>query len=130
MVNISGLTFFKGIGLSNNEMVRNEKNVASSPMGKEEVSQQPSLEKDTFVASTKPSKGKVLSKKEQQRLKHNKQLKSETEGIKFKMVKLKFYPEDEAKMENMTVREQIEFIRRLKDEGRYTVVNPEVMDEK
>lgn len=59
-----------------------------------------------------------------------KNYKSETENLKFKKQILKFYPEDEAKMENMTVREQIEFIRRLKDEGRYTVVNPEVMDEK
>ena len=52
-----------------------------------------------------------------------KNYKSETENLKFKKQILKFYPEDEAKMENMTVREQIEFIRKLKDENRYIIID-------
>lgn len=56
--------------------------------------------------------------------------KSETENLQFKRQILKFYPEDEAKLEAMTsTREKIEYIRKLKDEGRYTVVNPEVLHE-
>ncbi len=52
-----------------------------------------------------------------------KNYKSETENLKFKKQILKFYPEDEAKMENMTVREKIEFIRKLKDENRYIIID-------
>ena len=52
-----------------------------------------------------------------------KNYKSETENLKFKKQILKFYPEDEAKMENMTIREKIEFIRKLKDENRYIIID-------
>ena len=88
------------------------------------------LDSDVFAHSAKQAKGKLLTKKEKERLEHQKLLKSETEGLKFKLVKLKFYPEDQEKMDKMSVRERIEYRRKLKEEGRYTVVNPEVMDEK
>ena len=52
-----------------------------------------------------------------------KNYKSETENLKFKKQILKFYPEDESKMENMTIREKIEFIRKLKDENRYIIID-------
>ena len=54
---------------------------------------------------------------------------SETKGLVFRKVELQFYPEDEEKMKNMTTREQIEFRRKLKDENRYIILNPEVFSE-
>ena len=54
---------------------------------------------------------------------------SESEGLVFQKVELQFYPEDEEKMKNMTTREQIEFRRKLKDENRYIILNPEVFSE-
>ncbi len=87
------------------------------------------LDSDVFAHSAKQAKGKLLTKKEKERLEHQKLLKSETEGLKFKLVKLKFYPEDQEKMDKMSVRERIEYRRKLKEEGRYTVVNPRVLEE-
>ena len=46
---------------------------------------------------------------------------SDIEGVTWS--KIKFYPEDEAVMAKMkTAREQIEYTKKLKKEGRYTIV--------
>lgn len=44
---------------------------------------------------------------------------SETKGLQFKRVPIKFYPEDEEKMKGMDIKEQIAFMRKLKAENRY-----------
>ncbi len=44
---------------------------------------------------------------------------SETKGLQFKRVPIKFYPEDEEKMKGMDIEERIEFKRKLKAENRY-----------
>lgn len=49
--------------------------------------------------------------------------KSETEGLEFKVQKIEFFTEDEKKMETMTVQEKIAYIRKLKAENRYVIVN-------
>lgn len=56
---------------------------------------------------------------------HQENLRSETEGIVFHKIKLQFYPEDEELMAKMSVREKIEYIRKLKDENRYIVLGVE-----
>ena len=48
--------------------------------------------------------------------------KSETENLEFKVQKIKFYPEDEEKMNKMSVQERIQYKRKLKAEERYTIV--------
>ena len=46
---------------------------------------------------------------------------SDIEGVTWS--EIKFYPEDEAVMAKMkTAREQIEYTKKLKKEGRYTIV--------
>ena len=54
---------------------------------------------------------------------------SETENLEIKRQILQFDPEDQEKMDKMSVRERIEYRRKLKEEGRYTVVNPRVLEE-
>lgn len=46
---------------------------------------------------------------------------SDMDNLEFKYYKLKFLPEDEEKMKNMTTREKIEFVRELKAKQRFTV---------
>lgn len=48
---------------------------------------------------------------------------SETQGLVFHCQKLQFYPEDEKLMAEMSVRERIEYRRKLKDMGRYIVLD-------
>jgi hypothetical protein len=43
--------------------------------------------------------------------------------MKFKAVKIRFFPEDIAKMENMPHEEKMEFVKRLRQEHRYTVIS-------
>lgn len=52
---------------------------------------------------------------------HKENLKSETSGLVWKVQKLKFAPEDEERMATMSTRERIEYIRKLKDENKYTI---------
>jgi len=46
---------------------------------------------------------------------------SENDNLVFKRQILKFYPEDEEKMAKMSVQDRIEYRRKLKEEGRYTI---------
>lgn len=48
---------------------------------------------------------------------------NETQGLVFHCQKLQFYPEDEKLMAEMSVRERIEYRRKLKDMGRYIVLD-------
>lgn len=50
---------------------------------------------------------------------------AQMDNLEFKRQVLKYYPEDEKKMENMTLSEKIEFLKKLKELGRYTVVSEE-----
>ena len=50
---------------------------------------------------------------------------SQMDNLEFKRQILKYFPEDEKKMENMTLSDKIEFIKELKKLGRYTVVGEE-----
>ena len=43
----------------------------------------------------------------------------ETSNLEFKRIRIQFYPEDVAKMENMTLEEKIRFKQKLKAENRY-----------
>ena len=131
MVDISGVISFRGTDIKSRQTDAPEPNVHTAPKCRGRYFLRPSLDKDVYCPSkSNLTSGGVLSKKEKQALEHQKQLESETKGMKFKMIKLKFYPEDEAKLEAMTsTREKIEYIRKLKDEDRYTVVNPEVLRE-
>ncbi len=47
---------------------------------------------------------------------------SETENLEIKRQILQFDPEDQEKMDKMSVRERIEYRRKLKEEGKYTVI--------
>ena len=44
---------------------------------------------------------------------------SETENLEIKRQILQFDPEDQEKMDKMSVRERIEYRRKLKEEGKY-----------
>lgn len=44
-------------------------------------------------------------------------------NVSFKFQKLKFSPEDEAKMTKMSTKEKIAYVRQLKKEGKYTIEN-------
>ncbi len=45
------------------------------------------------------------------------------DNLKFTVHPVKFYPEDEEKMKNMTIDERIEYKRKLKAENKYIVLN-------
>ena len=47
---------------------------------------------------------------------------SETKGIEFQTQKIQFSPEDEEKMSKMSIKERIQYKRKLKKEGKYKVV--------
>lgn len=46
-------------------------------------------------------------------------IKNETENLKFKKVRIKYYPEDEEKMKSMSTEERIEYKSKLKAENKY-----------
>lgn len=48
---------------------------------------------------------------------------NDMDNLEFKFQKLQFLPEDEEKMKTMTTREKIEFVRKLKANQRYTIVD-------
>lgn len=48
---------------------------------------------------------------------------SEFSGMKFKMQKIKFYPEDMAKMEKMPQKEKMQYVQWLRQNNRYIVVD-------
>ena len=48
---------------------------------------------------------------------------SETQGLVFHLSKVAILPEDEKLMAEMSVRERIEYRRKLKDMGRYIVLD-------
>ncbi|MDE7427531.1 MAG: hypothetical protein K2M79_07000 [Muribaculaceae bacterium] len=52
---------------------------------------------------------------------HARQLASETANIQFHWVKVEYYPEDLARMENMSLDEKVKFVSLLKKNGRYKV---------
>lgn len=56
-------------------------------------------------------------------LKYRKKLRyySETSNLKFQVQKLKFFPEDEEKMQHMNIEERIEYIRWLKKHNMYVI---------
>jgi hypothetical protein len=52
----------------------------------------------------------------------------EMASMKFTMRKIRFFPEDIAKMGNMTHEEMMDFVKRLRQEHRYTVVSESESD--
>lgn len=46
---------------------------------------------------------------------------SENSNLKFQVQKLKFFPEDEEKMQHMGLEERIEYRRKLKKDHRYVI---------
>lgn len=52
---------------------------------------------------------------------HARRLKSETNGMVFRSVPIKFFKEDIIKMESMNIDEQIDYAMKLREEGRYVV---------
>ncbi len=46
----------------------------------------------------------------------------EMSGMQFKIVKIEFYPEDVEKMKNMTHKEKMDYIKKLRQENRYIEV--------
>lgn len=59
-------------------------------------------------------------KNEQER--HKQQVNEEFATMKFKAVKIKLFPEDEAKLQTMSREEKTEFMQKIREEHRYTVV--------
>ena len=47
---------------------------------------------------------------------------NEMSNLEFTCNKIQFFPEDEEKMKNMSFDEKMEYIDKLRDEGRYTVI--------
>lgn len=47
----------------------------------------------------------------------------DNDNLAFSVQRLKFYPEDQEKMDKMSVEERIQYRRQLKEEGRYFVIN-------
>lgn len=65
----------------------------------------------------------ILPKKFWHIINHTHRLASETDGLVFHCVPLKFFDEDIAKMNGMTTAEKIDFIRSLKKNEQYTVAH-------
>jgi len=52
---------------------------------------------------------------------HARQLNSETKGLNFHSVPIKFFEEDRIKMESMSFEEQINYAQKLKEKGKYLI---------
>lgn len=74
----------------------------------------------------KPQADKIESKLLNNKLNKDKFVRSSfannNDNLKFKTQKIKFFKEDEEKMANMTLEEQINYKIKLKSENRYTIV--------
>lgn len=62
---------------------------------------------------------KIAEDKVQKAQNHN----AEMSGMRFKWVKIKFYPEDEAKMATMDHQEKMAYVKKLRQEHRYVEVD-------
>lgn len=65
----------------------------------------------------------VKTKKQLERDTFEARYKSETQGLEFKVQRIQFSPEDEAKLKEMSIKDRIAYIRELKKEGKYKISN-------
>ena len=65
------------------------------------------------------SKYKTYAQRQEEKALEN--YRSETKGLEFEVHPLKFFPEDEEKMKNMSIDERIEYLAYLRKTGRYIV---------
>ena len=59
---------------------------------------------------------------ENEQERHQKQVNEEFATMKFKAVKIQLFPEDEAKLKTMSREEKTEFMQKIREEHRYTVI--------
>jgi transcriptional regulator of NAD metabolism len=59
---------------------------------------------------------------ENEKEQHQKQVNEEFATMKFKAVKIQLFPEDETKLKTMSREEKTEFMQKIREEHRYTVV--------
>lgn len=50
---------------------------------------------------------------------------SENDNLQFKREIIQFYPEDQEKMDKMSIEERIQYRRRLKNENKYIIIGIE-----
>ena len=103
----------------NNKISDEKQNISSGKAEKPLIPKQPS--KDTFEKETDKISSKNIT---------NDRFSTGNENLVFKTVKLRFSSEDQEKMDKMNVQERIAYRRKLKSEGKYTVINSEETDTK
>ena len=59
---------------------------------------------------------------ENEKEQHQKQVNEEFATMKFKAIKIKLFPEDQAKYDVMSPKERAEFMQKIREEHRYTVL--------
>ena len=61
---------------------------------------------------------------------HQRQVNEEFATMEFKNIKIKLFPEDEAKLKTMSREEKTEFMQKIREEHRYTVVKDDISENK
>lgn len=101
----------------NNNISGEKQNISSERVGKPQIHRQPTedtLEKETERTSSENIRTDRFS--------------TGNENLVFKTVKIQFFPEDKEKMEKMNIKDRIAYKIKLKEEGKYKVINPDETD--